>query len=233
MARGEYIIQCCVSDGFLDNNWFKKCTNVLDNDPQVSLVWALPQYMSEEGDLLNISYQEFFNDLPPQKQDFLPFWLATGFIFPEGNYCVRSEVIKRLFPNELSDDYFRIQSHLGFMYHFMVSGYCPYFLPMVANYGRIHQYQRGRKLKDIERPAYFMYRKRIRSYRKDLLRRRVQHIFLNGRSEIFDRIKPEKLWSLRRQILRHKILRSPLLRLDPFTLIQKLKRRLLGARKAG
>ncbi|OLC96872.1 MAG: hypothetical protein AUH86_08730 [Acidobacteria bacterium 13_1_40CM_4_58_4] len=30
MARGQYIIQCCVSDGFLDRHWFRKCVEVLD-----------------------------------------------------------------------------------------------------------------------------------------------------------------------------------------------------------
>jgi len=229
MAGGKYIIQCCVSDGFLDNNWFKKCVGVLDADVEVSLVWALPQYMSEEQDLLNVSYQEFFNDPPPQKQEFLSFWLATGFCFPEGNYCVRSDIIKRLFPDERSDDYFRIQSHLGFMYQFMVNGHCPYFMPIVASYGRIHHDQRGQKLRDIERPAYVMYRKRIKRYMNDLFRRRTQHVFRNGRSEIFDQLIPEKLWRLRRQIWRHKILRSPVVRLDPYTLAQKLRRRLTSA----
>jgi glycosyltransferase involved in cell wall biosynthesis len=29
MARGQYIIQCSVSDGFLDPNWFRKCVDIL------------------------------------------------------------------------------------------------------------------------------------------------------------------------------------------------------------
>src|SRR5713226_8395424 len=128
MARGRYIIQCCVSDGFLDRQWFQKCLDILERDNDSSLVWGLPQYMSEDGSLLNVSYQEFFSDPPPQKQAFLEFWLATAFCFPEGNYCVRSDIVKRLFPGDKSESYFQIHSHLGFMYQFMVNGYCPYFL---------------------------------------------------------------------------------------------------------
>src|SRR5262249_44574931 len=30
MVRGQYVIQCCVSDGFLDRNWFRKCVNILE-----------------------------------------------------------------------------------------------------------------------------------------------------------------------------------------------------------
>ena len=106
MARGQYIIQCCVSDGFLDPNWFRKCVDVLEKDDEVSLVWGFAQTMSEEGDLLNVSFQEFFNDPPPQKQEFLAYWLATGFPLTEGNYCVRSGVIKKWFPDEHSEGLF-------------------------------------------------------------------------------------------------------------------------------
>ena len=28
MVRGEYIIQCCTSDGFLHKDWFKKCVAI-------------------------------------------------------------------------------------------------------------------------------------------------------------------------------------------------------------
>ncbi len=226
MARGEYIIQCCVSDGFLDKHWFQKCAEVLDRDVETALVWGFPQYMSEGGDLLNVSYQEFFNDPPPQKQEFLAMWLANGFYLPEGNYCVRSEIIKRYFPNDLSEKDFQIHCHLGFVYQFMVQGYCPYFLPAVANFGRIHHDQRGQRLMDIERPAQTMYFKHVKDYRRNLISGRVVHCFRNGRSEVISDIRPEELGSWRRKIWRHRILRSPLLRVDPYAIALKIKERI-------
>jgi hypothetical protein len=96
MVRGQYVIQCCVSDGFLDRNWFRKCVDVLEKDDEVSLVWGFGQTMSEEGGLLNVCFQEFFADPPPQKQECLANWLATGFPLPEGNYCVRLVRCQRL-----------------------------------------------------------------------------------------------------------------------------------------
>lgn len=231
MARGDYIIQCCVSDGFLDRQWFSKCVSILDADQEVSLVWGFPQYMSEDGALLNVSYQEFFSDPPPQKQEFLAYWLATGFCFPEGNYCVRREIIAKLFPGPQTEEYFRIQSHLGFMYRFMTEGYCPLFIPSVANYGRIHKGQRGQRLWDIERPAYRMYRKRIRDYRRAVLAGRTVQEFRDARSTIFDRISRSSLPRLRRQIWRERVFRSPLVRLNAYTVMQKCFARLRGRRR--
>jgi glycosyltransferase involved in cell wall biosynthesis len=228
MARGEYIIQCCVSDGFLDKHWFQKCVEVLDKDMESTLVWGFPQYMSENGDLLNVSYQEFFNDPPPQKQEFLALWLANGIVFPEGNYCVRSDIIKRHFPDEQSEKHFQIHCHLGFMYQFMVQGYCPYFLPAVANFGRTHHDQRGQRLGSIEKPAQAVYFKSVKDYGKRLLRGQTTHRFRNGRSEVIGEIRPNELWSVRRKIWRHKIIRSRLLRLDPYTLALKIKERIKG-----
>lgn len=226
IARGEYIIQCCVSDGFLDPHWFRKCVEVLEKDGEVSLVWAFPQYMSEDGDLLNVSYQDFFSDPPPQKEEFLAFWLATGFCFPEGNYCVRAEVIKRHFPTRQSDRHFQIHSHLGFMYKFMTNGYCPYFIPVVVNYGRIHDDQRSRRLRDVERPAAEMHRGMIREYRRKVLAAEVAHRFRDGRSSVFREIPRRELGRLRRQIWSHAILRSRVLRRDPYTLALKALQRI-------
>lgn len=227
LARGEYIIQCAVSDGFLDKHWFHKCVEVLDKDIEASIVWGLAQYMSEQGDLLNVAFQDLFNDPPPQKQEFLGLWLANGFCLPEGNYCVRAEIIKRYFPNEHSGSHFQIHCHLGFMYHFMVQGYCPYFIPVVANFGRTHHDQRGQLLRAVEKPAQATYFRLAREYRRSLLRGTAVHRFRNGCSEIIQEIGPGDLWSWRKKIWRHRILRSRLLRVDPYTLAQKIKKRLL------
>jgi len=230
MARGGYIIQCCVSDGFLDKHWFQKCVSVLDKDIETSLVWGLAQDMSEGGDLLSVTNAEFFNDPPPQKQEFLALWLANGIVLPEGNFCVRSEVIKQYFPNEKSESFFQIHPVLGFMYQFMLNGYCPYFLRMAANFGRIHQDQRSQLFFDIEKPAVEMYFKSLKDYRKRLFSGKARHYFRNARSEVIGELSPNDLWPLRMKIWRHKIFRSRLFRLDPYTLVLKIRIRLKGNR---
>ncbi len=229
MARGEYIIQCCVSDGFLDKHWFRKCIEILDKDIETTVVWGFPQYMSEAGDLQNLTYQEFFNDPPPQKQEFIALWLANGFVLPEGNYCARSEILKRCLPNGQSEKHFQIHLHLGIMYQLIVQGYCPYFLPVVANFGRMHHDQRGQRLITIEKPAASLYFRSVHDYGKRLLQGEVTHHFRNGHSEVIGEIRPNDLWRLRKKIWRHKIFRSPLLQISLFTIVQKIGKRIQRA----
>ena len=66
MCRGEFIFQCCMSDGFLDPKWFELCVKTMDADPEVSMVYGFPQYRSEEGHLGKVAYAEFFDRPPPQ-----------------------------------------------------------------------------------------------------------------------------------------------------------------------
>jgi len=233
MARGEYVIQCCVSDGFLDRQWFRQCVEALDADSEIAVVWAFAQYMSEEGGLQNVAYQEFFSDPPPQKQDFLAYWLANGFVLPEGNYCVRGDIIKRYFPTDNSPQHYQVHCHLGFMYELMVQGYCPWFVPVVANFGRTHHDQRGKRLRAIEKPAQDRYFADVRAYRRRFLSGAVRHVFRNGRSEIMRGVETAELSAWKRKIWRHRVLRSPLLRTDAYNLAFKLKGRIGRVRGSG
>jgi hypothetical protein len=226
MARGQYVVQCCVSDGFLDGKWFRKCIDVLEKDHEISLVWGFAQNMSEEGDLLNVSFQEFFADPPPQKQDCLAFWLATGFPLPEGNYCVRKEVIKKWFPGSRSVGWFRDCPHLGFMYNFFTQGYCPYFIPVVANFGRTHHDQRSQRLGHIEKPGQHAYYQAVKAYGTQVLTGKAVHVFRDGHSRVIDQIGRSQRVRLRKAMWRHRLLRSRWLRVDPYSLIVKVKERL-------
>ena len=223
LARGNYVIQCCVSDGFLALNWFEKCVDLLGREKDVSLVWGLPQYMSEEGALLGVSYQDLLEDLPPQKEDFLPFWLATKFVLPEGNYCVRTNVMRENFPDESAKDHYRIHCHLGFMYNFMTRGYCPLFVPEVVSYGRLHAGQRGQRLQATERQAFKRYVEDVRLYCKQMFRGEVIHVFRDGTSTVTSEVHAPAKGRMRRQYWEHRLLRSRLLRTAPYSLFVKLR----------
>jgi hypothetical protein len=108
----------------------------------------------------------------------------------------------------------------------MVQGYCPYFLSAVANFGRTHHDQRGQRLRDIEKPAQATYFKHVKDYRRNLISGRAVHSFRNGHSEVINEIRPENLWSWRKNIWRHRILRSRLFRADAYTLALKIKERI-------
>ncbi|PIR98235.1 MAG: hypothetical protein COT89_00815 [Candidatus Colwellbacteria bacterium CG10_big_fil_rev_8_21_14_0_10_42_22] len=64
LTKGEYLFQLCGQDGFLDNDWFERCIEVLKEHPEVSLVWGIPFNMSEDGKLLgpHYAYAKFLKD---------------------------------------------------------------------------------------------------------------------------------------------------------------------------
>jgi glycosyltransferase involved in cell wall biosynthesis len=225
MARGKYIIQCCVSDGFLAPRWFEKCVDLMGKEENVSLVWALPQYMSEDGALLRVAFQDFLEDPPPQEEDFLPFWLATRIVLPEGNYCVRANVLRETFPDQKAPHHYRIHCHLGFMYNFVTRGYCPLFVPEVVSYGRLHEGQRGQRLQAEEKPAFAQYVEDVRLYASKLFRGEVVHAFRDGTSAVTSEVHAPDTGRLRRQYWAHRLSRSRLLRTAPYSLFAKLSAR--------
>jgi glycosyltransferase involved in cell wall biosynthesis len=203
MSRGDYIIQCCVSDGFLSRNWFELCNDTLEHDGEISLVWGLPQYMAEDGSLGKVTNQEFLEKAPPQKKDFLAYWLAFGYGFPEGNFCVRRQIFDECFPQRNQSDLFFISPQISFLYEFNTRGYLPYFLPVVANFGRTHANQRVTRLYDELDKEVGLYNKMFREYRKHLLQGSVRHYFRNGLSETIGEIKKEELGRLRMDIFKY------------------------------
>jgi len=167
---GDYVVQCCVSDGFLDPNWFKDGIEFLENNPDYSLVWALEQRLSEEGLLGEIVHPEYFDFPPPEGRKALISWLATGITFPESNYIVRAKVLKDCWANEtLSPDYHKIQPHLGFIFNFHCGDYKSKYFPRVVSWSRIHKDQRYERLKKKERPAAIKYLKDINRLKFSLL----------------------------------------------------------------
>ena len=167
---GDYVIQCCVSDGFLDKNWFRDGVEFLENHPECSLVWGLEQQLSEDGYLGAVNLSEYFDVPPPDGQTVFFNWLASGMTFPESNYIVRADVLKKCWANlESSPEHHLIQPHLGFMFNFHCANYKSKFIPRVVSWARVHENQRNKRLKSIEYPAALKYFKDIKRVRNGLI----------------------------------------------------------------
>ncbi len=139
MARGEWIMQCCISDGLLVDDWFQQCLDVISRTPEVSLVWGLPRFLGQGGALGPIVYEDLFLDGRERhfRSDFLD-WLTRGFVLPEGNLLVRKEVLEACFPSVQECTERPIDPWLEFNVRFRQTGYVTVGLPVVANYGREH-----------------------------------------------------------------------------------------------
>jgi len=190
LARGDYIIQCRVSDGYIDEHWIEKCVEVLDRDKEVSLVWGLPQYMTEDSKLGDISYPQFHNVLPPQKNEFIYYWLSANFVLPEGNFCVRRRVLEELkelcFLKYKGEKVIDMDEWFKFNYYFNAFGYLPYFVPTIANFGRIHGGHMGEKAMENGLTQIWMkkYLKKIKRYRTKLILKIMTHKYRDGEGRV-------------------------------------------------
>ncbi len=183
VAKGEFILLCCVSDGLLDEDWLKMCVSVLESDEEVSLVWGLPQYLSEDGYLGDVCYSNFMSQTPPQKFDWFNYWSETRFWFPEGNFMARKNVYMECFPKDDFDK--TIEPYLEFNFNFNSSGYLPYFISAVANFGRTHSNQMGQQFS-----LSGMGNTHMNDYqsKSNLYLSQNSHFFRNGQSSIIKKI---------------------------------------------
>jgi len=225
MSQGEYIMFCCVSDGYLDKDWFGKCVDVLDNNPDVSLVYGMPLNIRENGMPRKIVFSKFADQLPPQKMEFFPFWLGTFFVYPEGTYCVRANVYKKCFPKfEPSGCFLQNHGVFSFNYNFNVNGYLPYFLPVIASFGRSHHDSNNRNLIDLNSAMKNQYFAAIKKYHEEVLSGKRKHIFRDGSSNEIEAIGPYELKLDSKKILDYSINREAYLRSEKIRGLRYQKR---------
>lgn len=210
LARGEYICYCPVADSYADPDWLNTCVGIMENRPDISLIWGLCQNMSENGALGRIANAQFLDNPPPQEKEFIYYWLKKKILFPEGNICVRKRVLEECFPS--NDGMDEREAWLSFNYNFNTFGYLPCFVSVVANYHRTYRGKKElRKLTDGYNvpPFYFVfltansdaqeqeaiadegwhmslnkYCDNIQQYKKLLMRGRIVHHYRDGKGEV-------------------------------------------------
>ncbi len=194
MARGKYIMVTTSTDGYLGTHWFRKAVDVLEADPDLSLVWANTQHMSEDGLLLHVAWPDYFKTPPPQKFEmFFKFIQSSELTYlPELNYCVRRDVFMECFFSNDADDEFEemkeLHYFLRFLFKFQQRGYLAHYVNVVANFGRTHKGQYTEVVTADGRMGRFdaLYAQAVERYRKLLWSGRA-HEFRNGKGEVIGR----------------------------------------------
>jgi glycosyltransferase involved in cell wall biosynthesis len=171
IAKGEFIVQCCLSDGFLNENWFENAVKLLKNDSNISLVWGFPIEMDEKGELGKVSFTWFTDENIPNGKEMFYYWLATGFFLPEGNFVVRRNVIEECFPPASLLDckpFSRtVDPFMEFNFKFHKNGYLSRNINTVVNYGRIHK----NSITEIEKNN-----NKVNQYRKNYEVKRIKYL---------------------------------------------------------
>ena len=185
IARGEYIFYCHNGNGYLNHDWFNTCVEVLENNPDVSLVWGLSQCLLENGAVGQITNAHFFDNPPSQKKFFIYYWLKKKILFHEGNFCVRKKVLEECFPFLNSNEDER-KAWIVFNYRFNTLGYLPYFIPIVANYFRgQNDIMERRQIADPDMQNWMQaYYKDIEQYKRKLIWRRIAHHYRNSSGKL-------------------------------------------------
>lgn len=185
-AKGEYIMMCCISDGYLDKNWFKKCVEILDSQPEISLVWGIDQNMLEDGTLHTIDCNSWFENPPPSGKDYIYYWLKTGKLFHERNFCVRKTVLEECFPPFDPEYAGQGQGHLTFAYNFNRFGYLPYLVLTVADYGRLHRNAASQKqaLSGETEKCGRKYYREFEQFRRKLINGEIEYHYRDGAGKL-------------------------------------------------
>ena len=194
MAEGDYLTFCPVSDGYLSRNWFSRCIKILEEEPEVALVWGADALMTHDGDLFGLAFPQFHRRKPPSGKGFLPYWLATHLWFPEQNYIIRRSVIEQLWPSRLSKDYLdRWNPFLRIILEFHRNGYLARFLPYIPNYRRLHYDSLTTTLKAEGLATLEFYVSEIEAYSGALLSGKCRHVFRNGTGKVIDTLEDKQL----------------------------------------
>lgn len=206
MARGEYIMLMCISDWYSDSDWFKKCVQILDNNPEISMVYGHGKPIYEDGAPIDNPRQNLVNRPPPSKEDFFLFWLGTFSLCFELTWCVRADVFRKCFPKFEITGYF-LQNHaiFAFNYNFNVNGYLPYFLPEYACYGRAHHDSKSINIREFNGKMKEQYRSAITKYGNELFTGTREHVFRDGCSNVIGKLSPDELDSCRKKVLHYRI----------------------------
>ncbi len=187
LSSGKYIMQTSVSDGYRNDHWFAKCADILDNNPDISLVWGLPQTMLSDGTFTYVSYHDFFHNPPPQGPAFFDYWLRSKnwFHFPEGNFSIRKSVLKDCWPDfdiykpfkELEKEFW-----LTLSLNFHKIGYIAHFEPVIANFARIHpdscRFWEG--INPLLQKWENQYYAECEALKKEIISGKRTHLFRNG-----------------------------------------------------
>lgn len=183
-ARGDYLIYHS-NNSYFNRDWLNTCVEVLENSPNISLVWGLSQCISEDTSFGQRDNTHSIDKTPSQDIKFVYYWLKNKTVFPEGTTCVRKNVLKECYPFDELEYIDQNKAWLDFNYKFNTSGYLPHFALNVYNYSN-----NLCEFKDIheitsEQKCLEAYHSDVEQYEINLLNKKTIHHYRSGDGKLF------------------------------------------------
>lgn len=188
IAKGDYIMFTTSTDGYLSDTWFSTAAKILDENIDISMVWANCQNKNPDGSLGSLCFFNNLSTLPPTGMNWFLMWLNDQFVrnsyLPELNYCVRTNIYKKLLEPSIDfPELNNIDPILRFHFEFNRNGYINQYVPISANFGRIHANQ-------LQHDSYqqstwgTIYQQARTRYIEKLASGQANHYIRNGKGDI-------------------------------------------------
>ncbi len=181
IAKGEYILQCCISDSYAITDWIEKCVKILDENPDISLVSGLVCGLNKKSQMTESGFIQFHYNEAPQMEKMFDYWIRTGIHQPEYNLCVRKSVLLECFPSVEDYNNNHILEWVEFAYRFNRRGFMSYHIPVLANFNHAdHDNKRGIELSKNGEYKRMLdnYRNKLNRYRWKLILGITKHQFI-------------------------------------------------------
>ncbi len=188
MAKGDYIFQYRFGedhlDAILDDDWICRCVEILEGDPDISLVCGLSEDLYYKGSIGRMAMSHY-SDIPPAyAKNYVYYWLKRKTIFPERNACIRKKIFEACFPFSDVTIIDECKAWIAFNYCFNVSGYQPSFISVIADYHHIQNNMKNQRTDPKMQTWMKEYYENIENYKKQLFEGKLDHHYRDSSDKL-------------------------------------------------
>lgn len=138
LVKTKYIALSTTSDFYPFNDWLRLAIEKLEYDKELSCVWSNAINIDENSKFTGIWKPEYFIKNPPDKKNYLYFWLFNHYL-PELNFIVDTNIFKKCV--NLNLETLKITS-INYSYKFYLNftkkGYLQEYINYIGHAGRTH-----------------------------------------------------------------------------------------------
>jgi len=177
MATGTYVACCNIWDEYIDPDWLKDATDLMDSQPDVSLVWGQFIDIDPLGrETRRVPYDWFVNEIPQKEAYFYYYLICPWAAFAETTLLTPKEVLLRCFPpgRKYDDDN---DAWFDFINAFHAGGHLSVFFPRVAITSKSHD--DSRILNELESGIF---RRHAQTFKRQ--RNNLRYGLLSGRQKM-------------------------------------------------